>query len=69
MHGYLAAAFLFLMGACSSAPRPNYSADPEFRKAHLACHQQMMAVSNVGSGTTPNRHQYFMCMKAKGYDV
>lgn len=58
-----------LVGCATSTPRPGYSSDPNFRKTHLACNQQMMAASGVGWGSTPNRHQYYMCMKAKGYDV
>lgn len=66
----LAAGLGLLMAGCAaSTPRPDYSANPDFRKAHLACHQQMMAASGVGWGNTPNRHQYFTCMKAKGYDA
>jgi len=66
----LAAGLVLLMAGCvTSTPRSDYSANPDYRKSHLACHQQMMAASGVGWGNTPNRHQYFMCMKAKGYDA
>jgi hypothetical protein len=59
-----------VLAACASTPRPDYSGDPNFRKAHLACHQQMMgATGGIGWGITPNRHLYLMCMKDKGYDV
>lgn len=69
MHRYAVALVVLLACGCASGPRPDYSGDPNFRKAHLACHQQMMAAGGMGWGNTPNRHQYFMCMKAKGYDV
>jgi hypothetical protein len=29
----------------------------------------MMAAGGFGTGATPNRQQFFMCMQAKGYDV
>ncbi len=67
-----AALFIVLpaLVACASKPRPDYSADPGFGKAHLACHQQMMASSaGIGRAITPNRHIYLMCMQRKGYDV
>lgn len=58
------------LAACASKPRPDYAGDPAFRKAHLACHQQMMGASaGHGWGITPNRHVYLMCMQRKGYDV
>ena len=69
MNRYFAASLGFLLVGCATTPRPDYSGDPDFRKSHLTCFQQMMATGNVGWGTTPNRHQYLMCMKAKGYDV
>jgi hypothetical protein len=68
-----AAALLILLpvlAACASTPRPDYSGDPDFRKAHLTCHQHMMgATGGLGWGTTPNRHLYVTCMQRKGYDV
>lgn len=60
---------VLLLGGCATQPHPDVSGDPGYRKSHLACYQQMMAAGGVGWGTTPNRHQYFMCMKARGYDV
>lgn len=69
MYRFVATGLGLLMVGCAGAPGPDYSGDPKFRKAHLACHQQMMAAGSFGWGSTPNRHQYFMCMKAKGHDV
>jgi hypothetical protein len=69
MHRCVAAVLGLLLTSCASAPRPDYSGDPKFRNAYLTCHQQMMAAGGFGTGATPNRQQYFMCMKAKGYDV
>jgi len=57
------------VGACASTPPSDHSRDQDFKKAHLACYQQMMAVSQIGQGLRPNRHQYLMCMQRKGYDV
>jgi uncharacterized lipoprotein YbaY len=69
--GALAAALSALaLAACAgSQPAAPAKTSPEGqRQAHLACTQQMWAAQAGMRGTTPNRHQYLMCMKAKGYD-
>ncbi len=64
-----ALAWVVLVTGCATPAQVDHPPDTEFRKAHVACYQRMMAASQVGQGVTPNRHLYLMCMKAKGYDV
>lgn len=60
-----------LIGGCAGGgePKATPTKDPNYRAAHLTCHQRMMATSTIGWGMTPNRHVYLMCMKDKGFDV
>lgn len=39
------------------------------QQAHVICYQQMQAARAGSMNVTPNRHQYVMCMKARGFDV
>ena len=58
------------LAACAGTQpaAPAKSSPDGYRQAHLTCYQQMWAAQAGMRGTTPNRHQYLMCLKARGYE-
>jgi hypothetical protein len=68
----LAVVIVLLAGCASSAPSGQGTAEPApltRQQAHLKCYQQMQAARAGALLTTPDWHQYRICMRNRGFDA
>ncbi len=68
----LAFVMVLLAGCATSAPPPRETVEaaPLTRhQAHLKCYQQMQAARAGALLTTPDWHQYRMCMRGRGFEA